>query len=120
MPAKKTILVVDNETDQLNMMQEILQRIGYRAKMADNPQDALKLAEGEAFNAVFIDLIMPEIEGTELCEQIKAIRPTVPVIAFSGHAHLYSAEQMERAGFDGSICKPATIDEIKAVLELKG
>lgn len=117
MPVKGTILVVDNESDQLNMMREILQRVGYGAKLADNSQDALKMVENEAFNAVFIDLIMPDIEGTELCEQIKAIRPSVPVIAFSGHAHLYSAEQMERAGFDSSIRKPATIEEIKAVLE---
>ena len=116
MPVKKTILVVDNEADQLIIMREILQRIGYSAQIADNPQDALKMVENEAFSAVFIDLIMPDIDGTELCEKIKCIRPTVPVIAFSGHTHLYSAEQMERAGFDGSIRKPATIEEIKNAL----
>jgi CheY-like chemotaxis protein len=117
MPVKGTILVVDNEFDQLTMMREILQRMGYEAKLTDNWQDALTMVENEAFNAIFIDLIMPEIEGTELCEQIKALRPSVPVIAFSGHAHLYSAEQMERAGFDSTIGKPATIEEIKAILD---
>jgi CheY-like chemotaxis protein len=118
MTAKETILVVDNESDQLIIMQEILERIGYEAKMAETPEDALKMVENEAFRAVFVDLIMPEIDGTELCEQIKAICPAVPVIAFSGHTHLYRAEQLERAGFDGSIRKPASIEEIKTVLEL--
>lgn len=116
MPIKGKILVVDNETDQLDMMQEILQRIGYGAKMTDNPDEALKMVATETFSAVFIDLIMPDIEGTELCEQIKRICPTVPVFAFSGHVHLYRAEQMERAGFDGSIRKPATIEEIEMAL----
>ncbi|WP_419661692.1 two component system response regulator [Desulfosarcina variabilis str. Montpellier] len=116
MPIKGKILVVDNETDQLNMMREILRRIGYEAKMTDNPEEALKMITTETFSAVFIDLIMPDIEGTDLCEQIKGVCPRVPVFAFSGHTHLYSAEQMERAGFDGSIRKPATIEEIETVL----
>ena len=120
MPAKGTILIVDNETDQLIIMREMMQRIGYRAKIADNSQDALNLAESVTFSAVIIDLIMPEIDGTELCEQIKGLQPAVPVIAFSGHAHLYRPEQLERAGFDGSIRKPATIEEIKSALAASG
>jgi DNA-binding NtrC family response regulator len=116
MAAKGTILVVDNESDQLMMMKEILRRIGYRAKTAENPHDALKMIAEEAFSMVFIDLIMPDIDGTELCEQIKEMRPSVRVYAFSGHTHLYRPDQLERAGFDGSLNKPATIEEISAFL----
>jgi DNA-binding NtrC family response regulator len=116
MAAKGTILVVDNESDQLMMMKEILRRIGYRAKTAENPHDALKMIAEEAFSAVFIDLIMPDIDGTELCEQIKGVRPSVRVYAFSGHTHLYRPDQLERAGFDGAINKPATMEEISAFL----
>jgi DNA-binding NtrC family response regulator len=116
MAAKGNILVVDNESDQLMMMKEILRRIGYRAKTAENPHDALKMIAEEAFSMVFIDLIMPDIDGTELCEQIKEMRPSVRVYAFSGHTHLYRPDQLERAGFDGSLNKPATIEEISAFL----
>ena len=116
MAEKGTILVVDNESDQLDMMKEILGRIGFDAKTTDNPQQALEMVEKQAFSLVIIDLIMPEIDGTELCEQIKQVRPAVCVYAFSGHAHLYSPERLERAGFDGTISKPATMEEIKAAL----
>ena len=116
MAAKATILVVDNESDQLMMMKEILRRIGYSAKTAETPRDALRMIEEEAFSAVFIDLIMPDIDGTELCEQIKEIRPASRVFAFSGHTHLYSPDQLKRAGFDGSINKPATMEELSAFL----
>jgi DNA-binding NtrC family response regulator len=90
MAEKGTILVVDNESDQLEMMKEILMRIGFDVKTTDNPQQALKMVENHAFRLIFVDLIMPEIDGTDLCEQIKQVRPEVCVYAYSGHAHLYS------------------------------
>ncbi len=116
MAEKGTILVVDNESDQLKMMKEVLGRMGFDAKTADNPQQALEMVANQAFSLIFIDLIMSEIDGTDLCEQIKQVRPGVCVYAFSGHAHLYSPERLERAGFDGAIVKPATMEEIKTVL----
>jgi CheY-like chemotaxis protein len=116
MSIKGTILVVDNESDQLEMMREILKRIGYHVITTDSPQQALKMVQKQAFKLIIVDLIMPEIDGTELCEQIKRFRPSAPVYAISGLVHLYRPEQLARAGFDGTISKPATIEEIKAVL----
>ena len=116
MAEKGTILVVDNESDQLEIMKEVLIRIGFDARTTDNPKHALEMVEKQAFNLIFIDLIMPDIDGTELCEQIKQVRPAVSVYAFSGHAHLYSPERLARAGFDGTISKPATMQEIRAAL----
>ncbi len=116
MVAKGTILVVDNESDQLEMMKGILERIGLQAWTTDSPQRALKMVREQAFNLVFIDLIMPDIDGTELCEQIKRIQPDTGIYAYSGHAHLYRPEQLQRAGFAGTINKPATMDEIKAAV----
>ena len=116
MAEKGTILVVDNESDQLEIMREVLGRVGFDAKTTDDPQQALKMVEGQPFGLIFIDLIMSEMDGTDLCEQIKRVRPDARVYAFSGHAHLYHPDRLERAGFDGVIGKPATIDEIKTAL----
>lgn len=116
MAEKGTILVVDNESDQLEMMKEILGRIGFDARTTDNPQQALEMVKQQAFCLVLIDLIMPEIDGTELCEKIKRARPAVSVYAYSGHAHLYSNERLVRAGFDGTINKPATMQELQSAL----
>lgn len=116
MVEKGTILVIDNESDQLEMMREILGRIGFDARTTDDPQRALEMVKQDTFSLVFIDLIMPDIDGTELCEQIKRLRPALNVYAYSGHAHLYSSERLARAGFDGTINKPATMDELKAAL----
>ena len=116
MAEKGTILVVDNESDQLELLKEILMRIGYDVRITDNPLQALKMVENHAFELIFIDLIMPEIDGTDLCEQIKQVCPDACIYAYSGHAHLYNPEQLARAGFDGTISKPATLQEINAAL----
>lgn len=116
MSEKETILVVDNESDQLDMMKTILERIGYVAKTTDSPQQALDMIAKQTFRLIIIDLIMPEIDGTELCEQIKRVRPSACVYAFSGHVHLYRAERLARAGFDGTITKPATMEELQRAL----
>ena len=100
MAEKGTILVIDNESDQLEMMKEILGRIGFDAKTTDDPLQALEMVEKQAFSLIFIDLIMSEIDGTDLCEQIKQVRPGVCIYAFSGHAHLYSTERLQRAAHE--------------------
>ena len=116
MADKGTVLVVDNESDQLDMMKEILERCGFEARTTDNPLHALKMVQQEAFTLVLIDLIMPEIDGTDLCEQIKRVRPALCVYAYSGHAHLYDSERLTRVGFDGTVNKPATMEELMAAL----
>ena len=114
--AKGKILVVDNETDQLEMVREILQRMGYEVRTTDNPQTAVEMARTVDFRVILIDLIMPEIDGTELCEEIKRVQPASAIYAYSGHAHLYSSEKLRRAGFQGTITKPATMNEIKKAI----
>ena len=116
MADKGTILVVDNESDQLDMMKEILKRCGFEAWTTDNPRHALQMVQAEAFKLVLIDLIMPEIDGTDLCEQIKRIRPALCVYAYSGHAHLYDSKRLTQVGFDGIVNKPATMEELMAAL----
>jgi CheY-like chemotaxis protein len=98
------------------MMKEILGRIGFDARTTDNPRQALTMVETGTIGLIFVDLILSDMDGTDLCEQIKQARPDVCVYAFSGHSHLYSSERLEQAGFDGLISKPATMEEIKAAL----
>ena len=118
MAAKGTILVVDNEVDQLEMMKGILERIGYEARTTDNPKQAIKMVQAQTFDLVFIDLIMPEVDGTDLCEQIKRMQPDMGIYAYSGHAHLYNPDHLARVGFAGTISKPATMQELRKALGL--
>ena len=113
MAGKKKILVIDNEIDQLQIMKDILERYGYIAIVSDDWQKAMTALMNDNYDLVISDLIMPDIEGPELCEKIKALYPGTKVLAFSGHIGLYGREKLKRSGFDGVIHKPLSISDVR-------
>jgi CheY-like chemotaxis protein len=80
-------------------------------------ETALKRIDSENYQLIITDLIMPGMDGTELCERIKGIRPDVKVYALSGHIELYDGDKLEKLGFDGTIKKPVSMREMKETIE---
>jgi CheY-like chemotaxis protein len=111
------ILVVDNEEDQRRLMSVILTEFGYAVKTASSAEAALKRIDSENYQLIITDLIMPEMDGTELCERIKGTRPDVKVYALSGHIELYDDDKLEKLGFDGIIKKPVSMNALKKTIE---
>ena len=113
----KRLLVVDNELDQLDIMREIISRLGITVVIAEDGDAALQEMAARPCQVVLTDLIMPDMEGTELCERLRNRYPEVVVYAFSGHMKLYDPEKLDRTGFDGYISKPIRIDTIAQAVE---
>jgi CheY-like chemotaxis protein len=112
------ILVVDNEEDQRKLMSRILTQFGYAVTAVPSAEAALKGIASENYQLIITDLIMPEMDGTELCERIKRIRPDTKVYAISGHVELYDDNKLAQFGFDGIIRKPISMNSLKETLEL--
>jgi len=115
--AKKSILVVDNEEDQQRLMKTVLTRLGFEPTATASPEHALKLLKTGLFKIAIVDLIMPEMDGTELCEKIRLSHPNLPVYAMSGHAKLYEQDHLEKVGFNGVIPKPVRLEKLKKILD---
>ena len=111
------ILVVDNEEDQRRLISIILTKFGYFVKTVSSAEAALKDLESTSYQLIITDLIMPEMDGTELCERIKHIRPEAQVYAISGHAELYDDNKLAQFGFDGVIQKPVSMNRLKETVE---
>jgi CheY-like chemotaxis protein len=111
------ILVVDNEEDQRRLMSVILTQFGYTVKAVSSAEAALKSIDSEMYHLIITDLIMPEMDGTELCERIKRIRPDAKVYAISGYIGLYADNKLEQFGFDGIIKKPISMNSLKETIE---
>ena len=79
-----TILVVDDDEGQRALVASMLSRFGYRALTAAHGMDALKCAREHAVDLVVTDMLMPEMDGTELLRALQLERPSLPVIAVSG------------------------------------
>jgi CheY-like chemotaxis protein len=113
----KKILVVDDEEAIRQMIKMELVNLGYDPECAQNGKEALELLAREEFPLILTDLRMPEIDGIELCMQIKERNPETVIYAFSGHVTGDEFYELEEMGFDGLLCKPVSFKVLKHAIE---
>ena len=84
----KTILVVDDETDILVVIAEGLKGHGYRAIVANSGADALQILDfyRDPIDILLTDIMMPDMDGVALSEQVRRDHPSVPIVFMSGAA----------------------------------
>lgn len=92
------ILVIDDEPFMKSMIIDLLKRAGYKAKGAENGEQGLKFLDAQRFDLIVTDIVMPEIQGTEMIEVIRTINKTIPIIAISGGARTGPEDYLETAG----------------------
>ena len=114
---KKKLLVVDDDVAYLNTIKKILIKMEYAAEVATSAKEALKILKQEKFPVIITDLDMPDIDGVELCKQIREIDSKSIVYALSGYITEYDTENLEESGFDGYLIKPAKIEVLKQAIE---
>ncbi|MGO9518769.1 MAG: response regulator [Candidatus Korobacteraceae bacterium] len=81
---KKVILCVDDEENPLLLRKLVLEKAGYDVITASSAEQALGVVFSRRIDIVLSDQLMPGSTGTELARQIKARRPDLPIILFSG------------------------------------
>jgi PAS domain S-box-containing protein len=109
-----TVLFVDDEESVLGVCAKMLERIGYRTMAARSGPEALSLyASNRArIDAVILDMIMPEMDGAEVFERLKAMDPGVKVLLSSGYSKEGLASDILGRGCAGFIQKPFTMKEL--------
>lgn len=85
---QETILVVDDESNIVNMIRKVLNDLGYSVITATNPQEALALSDGQtqAVDLVLTDVIMPQLNGPDLVRLLRQKRPKLKALYMSGYA----------------------------------
>ncbi|MEP6985122.1 MAG: response regulator [Chloroflexota bacterium] len=105
---KQTILIVDDETSFLDILQIILQRAGYKTIVTTNGKEGLKLVYEHQPSLVVLDDMLPGISGGDICMTIKN-DPTVshiPVILYSAGPRVREREFIRQIGANASMSKP--------------
>ncbi len=110
----ETILLVDDEEMIIDVGQAMLEKMGYGVVTAKGGKEAIALAKkmGNDIDLVILDLIMPEMDGGKVFDQIRKIRPEIPIILSSGYAINDQAERIMQRGCDGFIQKPFNITNL--------
>ncbi len=104
---KGTILIVDDDPMNINILSEILED-KHEILFATNGRDALRIARDESPDLIILDIIMPEMDGYEVCRRLKA-NPAVsgiPVIFVTGLSNVADETQGLKAGAVDYITKP--------------
>ena len=104
--AKRRILSVDHNKDTCLMLEQLFVLNGYDVTTAVSSEEALSAAHKEAFNLYVLDLMMPDVDGAQLCRMIREFDPHTPIIIYSGAALEINREEALQAGADAFIAKP--------------
>ena len=112
---KANVLLVDDEALVLSGWKFSLESAGYRVKTALSGDDAISMIEDEKPDIVFTDLVMPRMNGVEVCRNIKAMHPDIEVVLVSGHPAEIDKHLMDflkAGGKDVYLRKPLFKEEI--------
>lgn len=112
------ILVVDDEPVVRDLTVEILRRCGYEPHGIASARAALDLLERESFDLVLSDVVMPDMTGVELLDELRAREHDVPVLLMTGGSQ--EPERTTKAlrlGANGLLYKPFSRAELTAAVE---
>jgi two-component system, NtrC family, response regulator AlgB len=114
------VLIVDDEPSIRKTTRVAVESAGHIATEAANAAKAIKAAETDEFDAIFLDLKLGSDDGLEVLERLMKLRPVPSVIIFTAYANIATAvEAMRRGAFD-FIPKPFTPDQIRSILTKVG
>ena len=107
------ILIVDDETDIAELIKDILEDEGYLTVIKNNGQEAIKAIKENSFDLILLDIMMPDISGTEVCANIRNLT-TSPIIFVTAKTTLTSKLVGFEVGADDYITKPFINEELVA------
>ena len=110
------ILVVDDESANVELLKTLLKREGYEVVTASDGQQALEMVEREHPDLVLTDVRMPKLTGFEVCDHIKQNKATrlTPVVLVTALAESQDRIQGINAGADDFLTKPVNQHELRA------
>lgn len=122
MPDAKKILIVDDEPHVLRSLGFVLRRAGYAVLEARGGEEALELIMREHPELVFLDIMMPEMDGYEVCRRVKAEQTLadIHVVLLTAKGHEGDRRQGLAAGADEYMTKPFSpsraVERVRAIV----
>lgn len=113
------VLCVDDNLSNLTLIRALLEELGVEVSTVDNGFKALEAIGQQAFNVIFMDIQMPQMDGVETTRKIRMLEPgeRTPIIALTAHALPSEKQELLRAGMDEYITKPVNEEQLIQILE---
>jgi DNA-binding NtrC family response regulator len=115
----ENILIVDDDEKIQEMLTNILTDKGYAVKTVGRGKEAINESYKQLFNLALIDIILPDMEGTELLTKLRKSEPEMIKIIITGNATLDNSISAANKGVDGFIVKPFDPKKLLKLIESK-
>ena len=114
-------LVVDDEPMNLTVAEGLLRYYGINVSTAASGYEAIRMCQNNEYDLVFMDHMMPGMDGVEAMRKIRAVRGTkddhLPIIALTANTMSTAREMFAAEGFDGFVSKPINLTELERVMK---
>ena len=108
-----TILIAEDNTSNQVIIQQILNRTDANIYMYDNGEQALTaFCELEHVDLLILDIHMPVINGIEMCQAVREVNTTVPILALTADVTLQDKSVLTHYGFSDIVTKPLQLDQL--------
>lgn len=114
-PRYRVLVAEDNPVNQ-KVARALLERLACSVDLAANGLEAIEMAQRFAYHAIFMDCLMPEMDGYEATQRIRGFAPGIPVIAMTANAMPGDREQCLAAGMNDYVAKPLRLSDLAQVL----
>ncbi|MHA6247445.1 PAS domain-containing hybrid sensor histidine kinase/response regulator [Pontibacter sp. CAU 1760] len=111
------ILVVDDNSVNVMLMQLVLENLGAVVTTANGGEEAVQLALEHSYDLIFMDIQMPGMDGLEAASRLRRANMQKPIIAFSANAYQVDIAKSLKAGMDDHLCKPFTNRDLVTILK---
>lgn len=117
---KKKILVVDDSSFILKVIDDMLSELNYDVTTADNGASACALVESNLYDMIITDLHMPDMDGIEFTKRVKLIpeRRFIPIVMLSSEGDEEKIAEAKQMGVSTFLRKPVKETQLKAILQI--
>ncbi len=117
---RKKILIVDDDTDLLEVLSQSFREAGFSIATATNGIDALKLTRTLSPDLIVLDVMLPERDGFTVCQTLRRERATaeVPIVMLTGLTSQFERLVGLDCGADDYVMKPVTPEYLRSRIEL--
>ncbi len=114
MEAKKTILIIEDEPHIALGLKDALEFEGYSVFTAGTGREGVALARQERPNAVLLDLMLPDVNGYQVCEDLRRVDAFLPIIMLTARSQEADKIRGLEVGADDYVTKPFSVGELAA------
>ena len=115
----KTVLIVDDDDYTLEHWGNIIERLGFEVLRASTGEEGVQLYEEKKPDVVFLDLVLPNVNGEEVFKRMKKISTQAKIYVISGSTPAMATAMAHDIGADGYITKPLMLEDTERILGVK-